>query len=91
MKEYHGKKITDYSTFDEQNPNQVNTLSTPDGVYARVRFVGNFGFMCGEYQEFERYRISHLEAEQIAWSAFGLCGKTVTVFDEQGNLIDEWK
>jgi hypothetical protein len=69
---------------------KMNTMDTPDGVYAKVQFSGNFGFMCGEFQEFTRYNLTHKQAEQLAWSAFGMCGHTVSAFDQDGNLIEEW-
>ena len=89
MEKYHGKKVMDDSVFDEINPSSIHTEAA-DGVYSRVRFMGNFGLLCGEYQEFERYNISHKEAKQIEWSSFGFCGHTVSIYDKAGNLIDEW-
>lgn len=90
MEKYHGKKIEDDSVFDEINPNANASIESADGVYSKVRFIGNFGLMCAEYQEFERYNITHKEAKQIEWSSFGFCGHTVSIFDSSGNLIDEW-
>ncbi len=90
MEKYHGKKIGNDSGFDEIMPSNLSASGTPDGVYHRVRFTGNFGAFCSEYQEFERYNITHKEAKQIEWSSFGMCGHTVSVFDRKGNLIDDW-
>lgn len=92
MEKYHGKKITESSVFKETIPPQFINYEDKDGVYRRVRFVGNFGgILCNEFQEFERFNITHQEAKQIEWSAFGWCSHTVSVFDAEGHLIDEWK
>lgn len=85
--EWHGvdyKLISD--TEIPENPNSKN--DTVDGTrYARVHFSGNFGWLCGQFQSFDRFNIGRSEADQIAWSAFGLCGHTVTYYDDSGNVV----
>lgn len=55
--------------------------------YARVQFTGNYGGLCGEYQEFDRYDVDDDAVRQIAWSAFGLCDHSMTYYDSEGDII----
>lgn len=71
--------------------NYLNASKAPDGIFPLVRYKGRFGFLCGEYQEFERRNITYKEAKEIAWSFFGTCGHVTSFLDEHGNLIDEEK
>lgn len=60
-----------------------------DPVFARVHFSGNYGWLCGEFQEFDRYNIDKSEARQVAWSAFGTCGHTIRYYDASGQKMGE--
>lgn len=42
--------------------------------YSQVRFHGNYGLLCGQYQEFTRNNITESQVREIGWSAFGMCG-----------------
>jgi hypothetical protein len=69
----------------KEAPPMPETLGNPDGgsnppladasnCYREVRFHGNYGAGCGQYQEFMRYNINDDQIRQIGWAAFGLCG-----------------
>ena len=45
-----------------------------DPRYGQVDFHGNYGFLCGQYQEFTRYNVTESQIRQIGWAAFGNCG-----------------
>ncbi|MBP2293117.1 hypothetical protein [Azospirillum rugosum] len=85
--EWHG---VDYKLISETEipENPKANVDAADGTrYARVHFSGNFGFLCGEFQSFDRFNIGRSEAEQLAWSAFGMCGHTVTYYDANDNVV----
>lgn len=42
--------------------------------WAKVRFHGNYGLLCGQYQEFVRTNVDEDQIAQIGWAAFGKCG-----------------
>jgi hypothetical protein len=81
---YHG---TDHDKIDTlsnippipesfQVPNAPAIESTADCEprYSKVFFHGNYGMLCGQYQEFTRYDITESQIRQIGWAAFGNCG-----------------
>lgn len=62
---------------DFSAPPMQSALETSDGCeprYREVRFHGNYGILCGQYQEFTRTNITESQIRQIGWSAFGMCG-----------------
>lgn len=56
-------------------------------VYPRVYFSGNYGVLCGQFQEFWKTNITRTTAQQVAWSAFGLCGHSIRYYDANGNVV----
>jgi hypothetical protein len=58
-------------------------------TYARVHFSGNYGALCGQYQEFDHENITKEAAHQLAWAAFGTCGHQLTYYDSNGNVVDQ--
>jgi hypothetical protein len=56
-------------------------------AYPRVHFEGHYGVLCGQSQEFVQFNLSWDQIKQVAWDAFGLCPKTVTVFDNAGAVL----
>jgi hypothetical protein len=57
-------------------------------VYPKVHFSGNYGSnFCSNFQEFWRSNLTKTTAEQLAWSAFGLCGHKIRYCDANGNEI----
>lgn len=91
--QWHGMKqeeITQNAAHIPQRPSEFYAADFDATVYASVKFSGNYGAnFCGEYQEFTRYQITKDQAHQIAWSAFGFCGHTITYYDVQGNVIGQ--
>jgi len=43
-------------------------------TYREVKFHGNYGMLCGQYQEFTRQNITESQISEIGWAAFGTCG-----------------
>jgi hypothetical protein len=71
-------------------PSDYHAADLDATVYATVKFSGNYGAnFCGEYQEFTRTQITKDQAHQIAWSTFGLCGHTITYYNDQGNVVGQ--
>ncbi len=63
-------------------------FAPPSGYrYPKVYFSGNYGALCGEFQEFWRQNITKDTAAQVAWSAFGLCGHSIRYYDDNGQEI----
>ncbi len=59
----------------EQNQSSALALQADDcNTYRQVKFHGNYGLLCGQYQEFMRYNINDAQISQIGWAAFGTCG-----------------
>jgi hypothetical protein len=58
-------------------------------TYARVHFSGNYGGLCGQYQQLDRANITKEAAHQIAWAAFGMCSHQIIYYDAHGSVLDE--
>ena len=56
-------------------------------VYPRVHFAGRYGLACVAEQEFVRANLTWEDVKRVAWDAFGLCPKVVTIFDQRGGVL----
>jgi len=87
--EWHGMANAELDSRTGDVPERLGLQETDDDTtYARVHFSGNYGALCGEFQSFDRSNIGVNEAQQVAWSAFGMCGHTITYYDSDGNEVD---
>lgn len=90
QQEWHGMAHDDLEARGTDIPVAPSMADTFDATtYARVHFSGNYGALCGEYQEFDRTEITQGAAHQLAWSAFGLCGHEIIYYDDAGNVISK--
>lgn len=69
-----------------QAPN-MGPQGAGERIYPAVKFTGNYGLFCSQYQEFVRYNLTRQAAHQEAWAAFGMCGHQITYFDENGQVV----
>ena len=73
--------------FYEDGQLSINAASRPTRIYARVRFAGQYGVDCAEFQNFERTNLTTEKARDLARLYFGSCPHEVHYFTADGEEV----
>jgi hypothetical protein len=92
-KEWHGvpaADLTSKAATAPPRPAEFRTMSAiGSATFARVHFTGNYGLLCGQYQEQDAQNITKDSAHEMAWTLYGNCGHKIYYYDGAGQLVDQ--